>query len=44
MSDDLIEEWYDKHYDSDISYFPENVYACQSFSTRENNEEEKDNI
>ena len=43
MSDDLIEEWYDKHYNSDISYFPENVYACQSFSMKEDSEEEKDN-
>lgn len=43
MSDDLIEEWHNKHYNSDISYFPENVYACQSFSLREDNEEEKDN-
>lgn len=39
MSDDLIEEWYDKYYDLDISYFPENVYACQSSPIKEDDEE-----
>lgn len=42
MSNDLIEEWYDKHYNSDINYFPDNVYACQSFPIKEDSEEEDD--
>lgn len=33
------EYYYEVLHTSSLDYFPENVYACQSFSTREDNED-----